>query len=231
METGTNDSSTYSSLERVPGVPVFRLPSWATTGAAAIHPPVALVESPEESPPLPPVNAHEAPEPQPEASAPPVEVRSERTAYGEDGLTPCPHCEAKNPVETLIGRRIAVNCRQCGHFFFWHLQGVPLPVNWWAYMEDEDLHYMLAPRPKSVPCFFCGGRSFHADDCFTLQKEVPFGKHKGKLLIEVPEDYLRWMLRKLETLPGELREAIQADLRRRRRAGRAVRKWLKPREN
>jgi hypothetical protein len=39
------------------------------------------------------------------------------------------------------------------------------------------------------------------------------------------------MLRKLDRLPGEFREAIETELRRRKRVGRTMRRWLKPTEN
>jgi hypothetical protein len=45
-------------------------------------------------------------------------------------------------------------------------------------------------------------------------KNVPFGKHKGQPIAEVPADYLMWML-SLANLSPDLRTAIKADLVRR----------------
>lgn len=41
--------------------------------------------------------------------------------------------------------------------------------------------------------------------------EMPFGKHKGKLLAEVPTDYLEWVLT-LKELNHRLRFAIECEL-------------------
>jgi hypothetical protein len=47
---------------------------------------------------------------------------------------------------------------------------------------------------------------------------MPFGKHKGLRLAEVPADYLGWCLRTLERLDPWLRAAMEAELHRRVRA-------------
>jgi hypothetical protein len=43
---------------------------------------------------------------------------------------------------------------------------------------------------------------------------IPFGKHKNKLLDEVPADYLDWLLRSCKLSSG-LQNAVTAELRRR----------------
>ena len=42
--------------------------------------------------------------------------------------------------------------------------------------------------------------------------EMPFGKYKGRRLIDVPEEYLLWFARKDEFPPGKLGELMQITL-------------------
>jgi hypothetical protein len=44
---------------------------------------------------------------------------------------------------------------------------------------------------------------------------MPFGKHQGQHVREVPTSYLRWVLREVETLDRWQRHAIEAELSRR----------------
>ena len=41
---------------------------------------------------------------------------------------------------------------------------------------------------------------------------MPWGKHKGKPLKEVPRDYLKWALNNADAMSAELRAAIEAEL-------------------
>jgi hypothetical protein len=41
--------------------------------------------------------------------------------------------------------------------------------------------------------------------------QMPWGKHKGRLIQEVPDSYLRWMLLKCDLSP-RLRQAVQQEL-------------------
>jgi hypothetical protein len=43
---------------------------------------------------------------------------------------------------------------------------------------------------------------------------MPWGKHKGKLLTEVPRSYLLWAYQAWQNAPAELRQAIKAVLMR-----------------
>jgi len=42
--------------------------------------------------------------------------------------------------------------------------------------------------------------------------EMPFGKYKGRLLIDLPEPYLLWFARKDEFPPGHLGELMRLTL-------------------
>ena len=103
---------------------------------------------------------------------------------------------------------------------------------WEDQISDEDREYLLGPsvsNPPTIkelvarreweearypgPCPFCGGRNHHSKLCLELweswQPTLPFGKHAGKWLSEVPKDYLRWLLRNSSSLDSELRTAIE----------------------
>lgn len=42
--------------------------------------------------------------------------------------------------------------------------------------------------------------------------KMPFGKHRGQFIPDVPHDYLIWCLNKAETMSAELRQAIKIEL-------------------
>lgn len=44
---------------------------------------------------------------------------------------------------------------------------------------------------------------------------MPFGKHRGKLLGDVPVSYLAWLLRECGNMEPPLRDAVDAELRER----------------
>ncbi len=44
---------------------------------------------------------------------------------------------------------------------------------------------------------------------------LDFGKHKGKLIVDVPTSYLEWVLREFEPAGSHLRKAIELELNRR----------------
>jgi uncharacterized protein (DUF3820 family) len=85
----------------------------------------------------------------------------------------------------------------------------------WGQLIDRDLAYLAAPRPILDPCPWCRRRLGHSPACIDLRLsweiEMPFGKHKGRPLSQVPRDYLAWMLGK-DGLTTELREAIRLQL-------------------
>jgi DNA polymerase III epsilon subunit-like protein len=39
-------------------------------------------------------------------------------------------------------------------------------------------------------------------------KSMPFGKHRGKALADLPDDYVHWLLHKAENLDGDLRASL-----------------------
>ncbi|TWU27569.1 putative quorum-sensing-regulated virulence factor [Bythopirellula polymerisocia] len=88
----------------------------------------------------------------------------------------------------------------------------------WSQITDEDREYLCGPREYPPPCPSCGGRLHHHPLCEELraswEPKMPFGKHKGKPLSQVPHDYLEWLLAKNKTVDTELRSAIQDTLMR-----------------
>lgn len=62
-----------------------------------------------------------------------------------------------------------------------------------------------------------------------LMARMPFGKHEGKPIEQVPRDYLRWVLLNVKVLEPPLREAITNRLRSGVPAVKAV--DLRPRRN
>jgi uncharacterized protein (DUF3820 family) len=48
-----------------------------------------------------------------------------------------------------------------------------------------------------------------------MELRLNFGKHRGKLVTEIPDDYLIWCLRKYWSLGRDMREAMKAELHRR----------------
>lgn len=47
-------------------------------------------------------------------------------------------------------------------------------------------------------------------------EEMPFGKHRGEALADIPSDYLRWVVRKANTADRTLKRRIHEELDRRR---------------
>jgi uncharacterized protein (DUF3820 family) len=78
--------------------------------------------------------------------------------------------------------------------------GMPFDADYsefyWSCIYPHDFAYLTAPRDYPGPCVWCGGRLHHNRLCDELrhswQAEMPFGKHKGRKLADVPRDYLQW---------------------------------------
>ena len=51
---------------------------------------------------------------------------------------------------------------------------------------------------------------------------MPFGKHRGKPICNIPADYLRWVLKSCDNATPQLRRAIEHELRPNVPPGRAV---------
>jgi hypothetical protein len=67
----------------------------------------------------------------------------------------------------------------------------------WREVYQHDADYLASPRQYPTPCPWCKGRLVHSTLCDELQRSwepaLPWGKHKGKALSDVPADYLRWL--------------------------------------
>jgi hypothetical protein len=87
----------------------------------------------------------------------------------------------------------------------------------WEQIADRDLVYLACFRKNvPAPCPWCGGRTTHNPRCNELRASwevvMPFGRHKGKPLSQVPADYLDWLRRNGESLDMDLRDAIDSHL-------------------
>jgi hypothetical protein len=85
----------------------------------------------------------------------------------------------------------------------------------WSHVSDDAYRYLTADRSFAAPCPWCGGRLKHNPLCDELRVSwaptLPWGRHKGKPLSEVPRDYLCWIGRN-RSLPADLRTAIESQL-------------------
>ena len=85
-------------------------------------------------------------------------------------------------------------------------------------IDPADYAYLTGPRRYPSPCFCCGGRLVHSTICAELQLAdmpvVPFGKHKGKRLSEVPFTYLAWLVSEWDN--PELKAGAKAEIKRRK---------------
>ncbi|HUY93325.1 MAG TPA: DUF3820 family protein [Pirellulales bacterium] len=101
------------------------------------------------------------------------------------------------------------------------LDGLPAgdlaPFDWFALIDDAERHYLLGRHRYPERCGFCGGHYLHNPRCVALCDEwavkMPFGKHRGLRVTEVPHDYLRWLLRNGMELDGDLRREIERVLK------------------
>lgn len=85
----------------------------------------------------------------------------------------------------------------------------------WPEISEADYAYLTAPREQPSPCPWCGGRLVHPPACTELrlswQVTMPFGKHKGRRLGEIPHGYLEW-LANVATVDADLKSAAQRQL-------------------
>jgi hypothetical protein len=68
-------------------------------------------------------------------------------------------------------------------------------VDWWSLLSPDQHAELTAPRKPKAPCFFCGGRSRHSQQCIDQRDEwlvMPYGKHNDVPVRDVPLSYLRW---------------------------------------
>lgn len=45
-----------------------------------------------------------------------------------------------------------------------------------------------------------------------MTQTMPFGKHRGKRIDEIPNDYLKWLIRECKNIPYNLEEAVVVSL-------------------
>jgi hypothetical protein len=85
----------------------------------------------------------------------------------------------------------------------------------WDVISPACRAHLLSPRNYPEPCVWCGGRLRHAAMCEEMHRDrtrLTFGKHRGKRIEDVPEDYLKWLRGSSVTLDPEVRRAIEKRL-------------------
>lgn len=89
--------------------------------------------------------------------------------------------------------------------------------DWFDLIGDAEREYLLARHRYPERCGFCGGHYKHNPRCVALCDEwavkMPFGKHKGLRVADVPPNYLRWLLVSGKELDGELRREVERVLK------------------
>ncbi len=93
----------------------------------------------------------------------------------------------------------------------------------WAELLTDDYCFLTGPRRYPSRCPWCGGRLVHNRRCDDLRSDwepkMPFGKHKGRRVSEVPKDYLRWLIAHCARFEPDLRQAIEDRLKSRLPSG------------
>ena len=82
-------------------------------------------------------------------------------------------------------------------------------------MYREDYEYAVYPEPKPEHEFYLGGggpRYSVADLPRNRAPRMPWGKHKGKRVEQIPDDYLAWIEEQGIALQGDIREAVERRL-------------------
>ena len=89
---------------------------------------------------------------------------------------------------------------------FWVVDNVnqfPVPrpedevTDWWNEISEKDRDYLTSPTPSSR-CAWCEGITAHTAMCDQQREDwarMRFGKHKKRLITDVPTDYLDFVLK------------------------------------
>lgn len=67
--------------------------------------------------------------------------------------------------------------------------------DYWHVLHESDRRHLTGPRGwPAAPCAWCGRWLGHADGCLAAEPpRVPFGKHRGRPVDQVPETYVLWL--------------------------------------
>jgi len=82
-------------------------------------------------------------------------------------------------------------------------------------MYQADYEYAVYPAPQPEREFYLGGGGPHYDPMSLPRNRVPrmpWGKHRGKRVEQIPLDYLEWLRAKGIRLQGEIQQAIDRRL-------------------
>ena len=81
---------------------------------------------------------------------------------------------------------------------------------YWDQIHPDDLQQLREAVPDR--CYWCRGIYRHHPMCDRLQiewsSEMPFGKHRGRKVVDLPTDYLTWLAKNCQ-LPGDIKHEVE----------------------
>ena len=78
--------------------------------------------------------------------------------------------------------------------------------------EELDFRYLESNNAIQMRCANCGRFFGNYKYATPETMTMPFGKHKGERLIDIPRKYLEWLYLECDNLSGNLYEAIESIL-------------------
>jgi exodeoxyribonuclease X len=80
-----------------------------------------------------------------------------------------------------------------------------------AHSADEDVSVLIQLAKRMCKDAECGlPELMHIQNIPRTIKKMTFGKHRGKLLTELPKDYVTWLLTKADNINDDLRASLLA---------------------
>ncbi len=80
-----------------------------------------------------------------------------------------------------------------------------------AHSADEDVSVLIQLAKRMCADADCGlPELMHIQNISRTIKKMTFGKHRGKLLTELPKDYVTWLLTKADNIDSDLRASLLA---------------------
>jgi exodeoxyribonuclease X len=80
-----------------------------------------------------------------------------------------------------------------------------------AHSADEDVNVLMQLVKRMCADAECGlAELMRIQNIPRTIKKMSFGKHRGKLLSELPKDYVTWLLTKADNIDNDLRASLLA---------------------